>query len=196
MLQKGRKIVIKSDEKRFVLGEVYSAGIVDTDTEAMTSIEIENMAHRFLLAGRIGKIDVAHDLIESGCIVAESMFVRWKNDPNGFLENSWVIGAYITEGSLWTAVKSGELNAFSFHGPSQKQEAFVTVNLIKRAIGETELSLGGLIPEHSHKTEIKFEDDGKVIPGFTEEMLGHRHMLLKTCATNSFLDHSHRIILV
>lgn len=196
MLGKERKIVIKSDEDRFVLGEVYSAGIIDTDDEAMTAKEIEAMAHRFLVNGRIDKIDVSHNLKESGCVVAESMFVRWDNDPNGFIKNSWVLGAYIKDGVLWEAVKSGELNAFSFHGPSFKQEAKVSVSLIKRAIGETEESLGGILPGHSHKTEVLFDENGGVIPGFTEEELGHVHMILKTCATNSFLEHSHRLIIV
>jgi hypothetical protein len=190
-------VVIKSDEERFVLGEVYSPLHVDTDQEAMTPDEIQKMGHRFLMEGRVGKIDVQHDLKESGCLVAESFIAR-KSDPDGFIEGSWVLGVYILPDTLWAKVKKGELNGFSFFCRRAKRvEAEVEVEVARRMIGVTEKSLaGGLLPEHDHGVDLRFDGNGRIVPGETLESMGHWHQVLKATATESTMEHSHRLVLI
>jgi len=191
-----RRIVIKSEEERLVYGEVYSPLHVDTDTEAMTKDEIRRMAHRFLMSGRVNKIDVAHNKKESGCLVAES-FIAKKNDPDGFIEGSWVLGVYVLPDQLWEAVKKGELNGFSFGGPANKVPAEVIVEVVRKMEGETELSMdGGLLPPHKHDVVLSFSEDGRIIAGQTEQALGHSHEVLRATSTEETLEHSHRLVII
>ena len=189
------KIVIKSEEKRLVYGEVYSPMHVDTDGEAMTTDEIEKMAHSFLSKGRTGKIDVSHSFRESGCLVVESFLAR-KNDPDGFILGSWVLGVKVIPDELWTAVKKGEINGFSFAGDAAREKVRAVVTLTKQMAGTTEKSEAGLLPAHDHPVKIIFDAGGQIIQGKAEETLGHEHPILRTTATEEEMEHSHRLILI
>jgi hypothetical protein len=191
------KIVIKSEEKRLVYGEVYAPMRVDTDTEAMTAEDIEKMAHAFLARGKTDCIDVQHSMEESGCVVVESFIAR-KEDPDGFIQGAWVLGVKVIPEELWQAIKSGELNGFSFAGiPGDRVTARATVRQAKRLVGETEKSTdSGPIPSHSHEVNLTFSSDGKIIPTNTEETYGHVHGVRKATATEPAFDHSHRMVLI
>jgi hypothetical protein len=191
------KVVIKSEEERFVLGEVYSPLHVDTDVEAMTPDEIRKMAHKFLASGRTNRIDVQHDLKESGCFVAES-FVARKNDPDGFLAGSWVLGVYVLPDKLWAQVKKGELNGFSFFATKAKRvAATVEVEVARRMIGKTEMSVdNGFLPPHDHEVDLRFDENGRIVPGMTRENFGHKHDVSRATATDPALEHSHRLVLI
>jgi len=191
----GKKIVIKSEDKRLVYGEVYVPMMVDTDDEAMTAEDIEIMAHDFLSSGRVKKIDVSHNEKESGCAVVESFIVR-QQDPDGFSEGAWVLGVKIEPADLWKAVKSGELNGFSFKGPVMRVPAEVEVNVARKITGSTEKTAeGDLLPPHDHSVIIELTPDGKIIPTKTGETLGHGHRITKATATEREMDHSHRLVM-
>jgi len=190
-----KHIVIKSEDERLVYGEVYSPLHVDTDTEAMTRDEIRRMAHRFLASGRVNKIDVQHDREESGCVVAES-FIAKANDPDGFIDGSWVLGVYVLPDDLWDAVKKGEINGFSFYGAVDKVPTEVMVEVTKKMEGETEKSIAGALPEHSHQVTLFFGDNGRIIAGQTEVAMGHSHEVLRATATEKALGHSHRLVTI
>jgi len=191
-----RRIVIKSEDKRLVYGEVYAPLYVDTDGESMTAEEIERMAHKFLASGRTSKIDIQHNQQESGAQVVESFIAR-ENDPDGFVLGSWVLGVKIPE-EYWEAVKSGELNGFSFFGHVQKTQPMkMRVRMTRSLKGETESTPpGGLLPPHKHDLNITFKEDGSVLEGRTDITLGHVHRVVKSTATESALDHSHRMVLI
>lgn len=192
----GPKVVIKSEEQRFVMAEVYSPLHVDTDQEAMTPDEIRRMAHKFLMSGRVTKIDVQHDQQESGCLVAES-FVARKGDPDGFIAGSWVIGVYVLPDHLWKQVKKGELNGFSFFGSAKRVATKVQVEVARKMVGVTERNVqGGLLPPHEHEVGLEFGENGRIIPGETMETLGHKHEVFRATATEPKLEHSHRLILI
>ena len=190
-----KRVVLKSEEKRLVYGEVYSPYHIDTDGEAMTPDEIERMAHSFMMNGDCRKIDVSHNYQESGCIIVESFIAR-KNDSDGFLEGSWVLGVKVLPDDLWLQVKKGELNGFSFAGGVNKQKVKVKVQEVRKLEGTTEKSTGGLLPEHSHKIDLRFDETGNIIASKTSEDFGHSHDVLKATATESAFDHSHRMILI
>lgn len=190
-----RKVVIKSDEQRLVYGEVYSPLHIDTDGEAMTAESIQKMAHSFVADGLTDKVDVQHNYEESGCLVVESFIAR-KDDPDGFLEGSWVLGVKITE-DLWPEVKKGELNGFSFAGNAKQVPVEAKVTTARRLVGDTEKSeSGGLIPEHFHGVMIEFDDAGRIVPGESGEAVGHSHKILYATATEKTLEHSHRLIII
>lgn len=191
-----RCIVIKSEEKRLVYGEVYAPLRVDTDTEAMTADQIEKMAHGFLVNGLTDCIDVRHSFEKSGSHVVESFIAR-KGDPDGFVEGAWVLGVLVPE-ELWPAVKSGELNGFSFAGdPCRRVPARATVKIVRKLEGTTEKSAEtGLLPPHEHSVFLNFDVNGRVIPTESGEVLGHKHAVHKATATQRSFDHSHRMILI
>jgi hypothetical protein len=189
------KVVVKSEEDHFVLAEVYSPLHVDTDGEAMTAEEIRKMAYRFLSEGKVRKIDVQHNQQESGCVMVESFIAR-DNDPDGFIKDSWVAGLVIPSGEVWDKVKKGELNGFSFLGEVRKIPVQAKVTVTRKMVGETEDSIEGLLPAHSHPVTITFSENGRVEPGWTDEAFSHRHPVQRATATEPELEHGHRIILV
>lgn len=189
------RIVVKSEKDHFVLAEVYSPLHVDTDGEAMTKEEIQKMAYRFAIKGRLDCIDIHHNKMKSGCTAVETFIAR-KNDPDGFIEHSWVLGLIIPSGDTWEKVKKGELNGFSFYGEVVKVPARALVTMTRKMIGETEDSIEGVLPAHSHKVNLLFGDDGRLKPGFTDEFLDHTHGIKKATATEVEWEHGHRLILV
>lgn len=189
------RLVIKSDEERLLFAEVYSPLHIDTDGEAMTAEDIRKMAHNFLSSGRVRKIDVQHNQEESGCEVVESFIAR-KNDPDGFITGSWVLGIHVTPDDVWEKVKKGELNGLSFFGSVQKVPARARVIVTRKMVGQTEDSMEGLLPPHTHELTLEFSQDGRVLEGKTEEALGHSHSVTRATATEIAWEHGHRLVLI
>lgn len=191
------KIIIKSEEERFVLGPVYypDATLVDTDNEFMDSTTIEHTAHSFLMSGRVNKVDAAHARQETGCKICESYIVRWDNDIYGFPKGTWVVGAKILNDALWEQAKKGDLNGFSWSGPAVVVPVSKSVKHPLKMIGTTEPYpvLPNSDDSHVHELDIPFSDNGKVIAGLTSITNGHQHPVYKTTATGEADGHSHRI---
>lgn len=188
-----QKLVVKSDEERLVYGEVYRPMDVDSQGDAMTAESIKLMAHTFLSKGLVQNIDNSHDRIQTGCKVVESYLAK-ASDPDGFMEGAWVFGVKVYPDDKWEAVKTGDLNGFSFSGFTDSVIAKVVVEIPTEGSGETEKSSDGPLPAHSHTLDIVFTD-GKIIGGETSEELGHTHVYNKVTATEKSFDHSHRIVL-
>lgn len=192
-----RHFVVKSaEEERLVHAEVYSPLHIDTDGESMTAEEIRKAAHRFISSGRVHKIDIQHNQIESGCSVVES-YIAKALDPDGFIEGAWVLVIYIEPDDIWESVKKGDLNGLSFHGVVNKVPVKANVVVTRKMIGETEDSApNDILPLHAHPVIIDFDDSGRILAGATDEALGHSHPILRATATEKELDHAHRIILI
>lgn len=189
------RIVIKDQAERLVYGEVYAPLQIDTDGEAMTAEEIEKMAHNFMMHRGTDAIDVQHDYMPSGCLVVESFIAR-KDDPDGFVNGSWVLGVKVLPDELWDQVQKGELNGFSFAGNADSQKVRARVNVTRKMIGKTEKSEAGLLPPHEHPVDIEFDEEGRISKGVTDHVMGHTHSVLKTTATEREMEHSHRLILI
>lgn len=190
-----RRIVIKSEEERIVFAEVYSPLHVDTDGEAMTPTEIRKMAHKFLSEGRVKKIDVQHSQKESGCSVVESFIAR-EHDPDGFIQDSWVMAVHIPQDEVWEEVKSGKLNGFSFFGEVRKIPAKARVAVTRKMEGVTEDSMDGPLPPHEHDVLLMFDQNGRLMSGKTEETLNHVHEIKRATATELEWEHAHRMIMI
>lgn len=191
-----RKLVIKddADAPMRVYAEVYVPLAMDTDQDAMRDKEVEDMAHDFLKSGRVLKIDINHDLQESGCAVIESYIVRYENPD--FKLGSWVLGVEIYDPELKDAVRKGDLNGFSFYSDDLKETTVVDVpvTIVRKLAGTVEESTSPDIEKHDHESIIEFDEDGNVVPTFTSEVLEHRHPILRTTSTETEADHAHRIV--
>jgi hypothetical protein len=190
-----QRIVIKDQAKRLVYGEVYAPLQIDTDGEAMTEVEIEKMAHHFMMTRGNDAIDVQHSYTPSGCLIVESFIAR-KDDPDGFVDGSWVLGVKVVPDEIWNAVQKGELNGFSFAGNCNSVTVRARVNVTRKMIGETEKSEQGLLPPHDHPVDIEFDENGSVTKGISDFVMGHQHKIFKTTATERDMEHSHRLILI
>lgn len=188
LMQKAEKI----EEDQVVYGEVYIPNRVDTDHETMSADDVEKMAWEFLASGKISKIDVQHDLLESGCTVVESFIARAGWEP--WVEGAWVMGVKCLD-DIWKAVKSGDLNGFSFYGTSKKVPARVLVEVAKQIAGITEKNTEDILPKHEHSYIMNLDNKGNIVSGKTDYVLEHFHTIKHGTATEEELDHRHRLIL-
>ena len=101
-------------ERQIVYGEVYVPNEKDTDGNFMTAAEIEKMAHGFMEAVRVQKIDKEHNGSTVEGVVVESFIAR-KGDPD-FTEGAWVLGTKVTKAETWEAIKKGEITGYSIAG--------------------------------------------------------------------------------
>lgn len=169
------------DERQLVYGEVYIPDVPDSHGDFMTAIEIEKMAYGFLMGGLVSKIDVEHNLEESGSFVVESFIAR-KGDPD-FIEKSWVLGVHITDPEKWAMIKNGELNGFSMFGKGKRTEKVLEIEIPDSGIIKGETRNGG-IELHEHKFNIRFSDEGKFLGGETDTVNGHHHRISKGTITD------------
>jgi len=187
--QQAMKAVETADEQ-IVYGAVYIPDQVDTDWESMEAEDIRKMAYSFMENGRFDAIDIMHNREKSGAVVVESFIAR-NGDPD-FDEGTWVLGVRVPE-DIWKDVKAGKLNGFSFNGTVKKVPKKVLMELTKIAIDETELSTDEeILPAHKHAYYVEFNDEGGVVMGFTDEVLGHKHDISGTTVTDVELEHAHR----
>lgn len=186
-----KHLIIKSEHERLVFGEVYVPGLVDTDGETMTSDEIKKAAYNFMREQRITKIDLQHNTQETGSYVVESFIAR-SGDPDGFVEGSWVIGTKIESDLLWDMVLKGDLNGFSLYGAANVAQKRTVIDKLVAIKGDTDSNMDDVIPSHTHYLELSFNDDGAAIKTSTSEVLGHKHDVITTTATEEAFGHSHR----
>jgi len=193
--EKEIKIVFDAKAPKYqqiVYGEVYAPNQIDTDGETMSAADVQKMAWDFLSSGKVGNIDVQHNLQISGCKVVES-FVARPDDPD-FTPGSWVLGTWCPD-EIWEKVLKGELNGYSFYGTTQKYPAKVLIEVTKQLVGTTELSTIDIIPYHQHNFVLNMDNKGRIVSGKTDVVLGHSHVILMGTATEVALDHSHRVSL-
>lgn len=182
----------EDNEDQVVYGEVYIPDRIDTDHETMSKDDVEKMAWKFLAKGKIDKIDIQHDLVESGCEVVESFIARKGWEP--WVEGAWVLGVKCTD-ETWKAVKSGDLNGFSFYGSSKKAPAKVLVEVAKQIAGITEENTEDILPPHSHTFVVNLDNKGNIVSGKTDLVMEHSHPIKHGTATEEEVDHRHRLVL-
>ena len=180
-----------SGEFHYVFGEVYAPDIVDTDGESMSAEDIQKMAHDFIASGKVSALDTDHNHELCGAEVVESFIAR-KGDPD-FAEGSWVLGVRMTDGELWERVQSGELNSFSVDALVTKVPSARQMPKLSAACGTTmEQTAKCSLPKHSHAYFLKYDGQGRVLFGKTDEVLGHSHEICGTVTTERAEGHTHR----
>jgi hypothetical protein len=189
-----RKLIIKSEYERIVFGEVYIPGQEDTDGNIMTADEIKKSCYNFMKNQRTHNIDMMHNYQSTGSYIVENFIAR-KNDPDDFIEGSWVAGTKIESDEVWDKILKGDLNCYSLAGFSKDLDKKIdTVKRVIEATGETFSNLDEIIPPHTHSFSVKFDDSNKVIPAFSGERMGHTHRITSTSVTDQSFGHSHRYV--
>jgi hypothetical protein len=182
------QVVKTNDEKRIVYGVVYAPYVLDSHAEFMFPQDIENMAHRFLAQKTLdASIDTNHDNEPNKSYPVESFIAR-KGDPE-YPEGAWVLGVKVVDDAMWARVKSNEITAFSFDALVKPIEVEVEVEVVRDHVGSTSDADDG----HRHVFFLQVDELGKVVKGWTDEVNGHRHTILKGCLTSSAAGHAHRV---
>ncbi len=57
--------------------------------------------------------------------------------------------------------------------------------------GRTDMSV-----DHEHEFIVKFDEDGNFLGGWTDEVDGHKHSIVRGTATETVEDHNHRFAFV
>lgn len=188
----GSNVSVKKvdQDQQLIYGEVYAPGFPDSQGDFMTAESIQKMAHEFMRKGLVNKIDLHHTRDESGCYVIESFIAR-DGDPD-FIPGSWVLGVKVPDPEIWSLVKSGELNGFSFDGEGYRVETVIEIDMPDSITGKTVEELG-----HSHEFIVKYDEDGNFLGGVTNPGPdGHRHKILRGTVTEMTDDHAHRFSFV
>lgn len=184
-------VVLKAvnEERQIVYGVVYEPNVIDTHGDMMLAHDIEAMAHRFLSDLVLSKsIDTMHDNDATSCYPVESYIAR-KGDPD-YPEGAWVLGVKVVDADIWSRIKKGELNGYSFEARVTKSPVVVEIEYDPSIFGETELAEG-----HTHFYWLKIDDHGIVIGGRTSRAKdGHYHEIVSGTATEMSLNHQHRIL--
>lgn len=176
------------DEERIVYGEVYAPYQLDTYGDFMLPDDIKKMAHRFMRLDLSKVIDTQHDETPNGCYPVESFIAR-EGDPD-YTAGAWVLGVKVPEDELWTRVKSGELNAYSFQSLVTAIEVDVEYLVVRDHVGSTENN-----SNHQHVYFVQVDDDGNVTGGRTSVENGHFHEITRASVTEAADDHTHRFFL-
>lgn len=173
------------EDRRLVYAEVYTPYTLDTYGEFMFPEDIEQMAHRFMKLDLSQTIDTNHDNEPNGSYPVESFIAR-EEDPD-YTPGSWVLGVHVPEDHVWTMVKSGELNGFSFEAMMRAVEYVVSAKVVRDHVGETQEANG-----HTHMFFVHLNEQGLVTGGITSEDEGHFHTIVRASFTQEANDHTHR----
>jgi len=187
------RYIIKSEEQRLIVGEVYVPYRLDTWGDFMRPSEIIKAAHYFMEHSFNSHVNEEHDQVKKGgCVIVES-YIAKASDPDEFIPGSWIAAGKVLDDIKWEKVKAGEFNGWSMEGVSQKlHHEEVTTLALKTFKGQTLNSAADDLPDHSHQFILHF-DNGKLIATETlPDDTGHQHTILKTTATEAEYGHAHR----
>ena len=168
---------------------------VDTQKEASEHDDIEKQMIDWFVNQDHSKVDTNHNYKKNG-VVPYMCYQAEKGDPS-FRPGTWVLGCLTLDPVIGEKVKTGELNAFSWSGPVDRELSLAKISHPIEASGTTEKSDAGPYPEHDHEVEsLKFADDSRVVRTWTKEKFGHRHEIAGTTRTEKKDGHSHGLKIV
>lgn len=182
-----------NDDERLVYAEVYAPNTMDTYGEFMSAEDIKLMAHRFMQLDLSQSIDTNHDNVPNGSYPVESFIAR-ADDPD-FTEGAWVLGVHVPDDAVWEAVKSGELNCYSFEAMVRPVDYRVKVATIRDHVGSTKSAEDDKGTDHSHLFFLQVDETGLIRKGVTSPGPdGHVHEITGPSYTQRAGDdgHNHR----
>lgn len=167
--------------------EVYVPMVPDSQGDFMTAPEIEATAYNFMRGQRVYNVDTEHNLQKNDSVVIESFIAR-KGDTD-FIPGSWVVGMHVADPQVWDSVEKGEINAISMYGAGERDKAMIEIEIPDDGIlkGDTHE-----FESHKHQFFVQFDDAGKVVKGWTDEIDGHQHSIRGGTVTESAAGHAHR----
>lgn len=118
--------VLKDDCKRIIKCAVYVPYVEDTQGDFMTPEEIEKMSYSFMKNMNIHNVDLQHDFNPDEGYVCESYIVQ-KEDPDGFVEGSWVVAIKVENDETWEAIQNEEITGISMAGFAKSTKQYDTI---------------------------------------------------------------------
>jgi len=117
------KIRKVDEEKRLVMGVVYTPDEMDSQGDWADADTIERAAHEFQRQLLLHNVDTQHDYKPDDGFVAESWIIRGE-DPVFPDEKvgTWVVVIKVANDDTWEKVKAGELAGLSFAGTARKEQ--------------------------------------------------------------------------
>lgn len=194
-ISKDVKLRVRSDKEweRVVFAEVLVPEVPNVFNDYWTKPSIRHAAYAFMMRG-FG-IDIEHDNVDvtnTKAAVVESFIAR-ANDPDGFIEGSWVVGMKILDDDVWDAVLSGDINGYSYEALVEFLSGFITLvdDGIRQGTTEPDPEDG-----HTHEFVVLVGMDNRPIDGGTSITDDHSHVILSHTVTEEADGHVHRYNLV
>jgi len=119
-----RAEIFKSDsERRIAYAVAYKPHETDTQDDRMVELEIEKMAHGFMIDSQHYDLQHQTTVPQGRAYVVESYIapvdIAWPL-PDGSVKQiskgSWIVATFFKDQRLWNLVKSGTINAYSIWG--------------------------------------------------------------------------------
>lgn len=186
---------LRSDREweRVVFAEVLIPEVPNVFNDYWTKEAIRRAAYMFMLCG-FG-IDIEHDNVDvtGGKAAVVESFIARANDPDGFIEGSWVIGMKILDDDTWEAVLSGDINGYSYEALVEFLHGLVTIadDGMRQGVTEPDPEDG-----HTHEFVVMVGLDNRPIEGGTSVTDGHSHIIKVHTVTEEADGHVHRYNLV
>ncbi len=175
-------------DKRLVTGQVYAPDCLDSHGHFMTADELEKVAHDYLHNGLQNSIDFMHNHELVDACVVESWIAH--NHPD-WEEGAWIATTKVNDDTMWSEVKAGNINGYSFEILTYKEDVPVEIEYKSWYYGYTDPHP---IDKHVHAYLIKMDAEGNVFGGETSEAPdGHKHRIVSSNVTRKADGHSHRI---
>lgn len=177
------------DDRQIAYGEVYAPMDVDTHGEFMSAVDVETLAHKFMLKALTQNIDVMHDNQDGRAAAVESFIAR-EGDPH-FTPGAWVLGVKVFDRSLWQKIKSGQITGFSMQARVRQIPMIVDIEDMPEDQYRGRANPGGL-DNHTHEFWILVDKRGNAVAGQTTEGPdGHTHTIRENNLTDWYGDHRH-----
>lgn len=188
-VQKHVTFKARRDDRQIAYGEVYAPMDVDTHGEFMSAVDVETLAHKFMLKALTQKIDVMHDNQDGKAAAVES-FVARGGDPD-FTPGAWVLGVKVFDTALWRQIKSGQITGFSMQAKVRQIPMVVDIEEMPEDQYRGRANPGGE-DGHTHEFWILVDKRGNAVAGQTSEGPdGHTHGIRENNRTDVWGDHLH-----
>lgn len=177
-----------------VLGPMVVPMEMDTQKEASDYPDIQAQAWDWFQSGRTW-VDINHSYKDVPDIIPVESYIARKGDPD-FKPGTWAVRCITYNPEIGQKIDSGELNAYSWAGPVDRERVVALVSHPLEASGTTEKSDAGPYPKHEHSiAKLQFGDDAKVVPTRTDVVFGHSHDIVGTTRTEHKDGHSHGLMI-
>ena len=181
--------IVAAADERLVTGQVYAPNTIDAHGHFITSEELKRVAHQFMMDGLATSIDLQHDNLPVDATIVETFIAR-KNDPD-FEEGSWVATVKINDPVVWSMVKEGKINGYSFEILTYRQDMIVEIEYQSWYYGFTDPDPRD---KHTHPFIVHMDETGEIAWGKTG--LGSdgspAHPIHRSNLTDAASGHTHR----
>ena len=114
--------ILKAEKKeeKLIYGIVYEPNVPDLQGDFINEIEIEKMAHNYLMNSQ--EIGLQHQMdISNGVKIVESYIASQdlEINKNKIIKGTWIIACKVLDENIWNLIKENKLTGFSFSGTAE-----------------------------------------------------------------------------